>query len=300
MTDPSRPLVPDEVLRLDPDGIDRLLDELESTVPRRAALFEVGADVGAEAYVFGDTHGDWRSTREVVDRSGVEEGRGMLIGLGDYVDRPPVDCPSGSVVNALFLLRLAARHPDRVVLIQGNHEGVRRVSPSPHHLPEEVRALWGSEGRRYARLLGLLERGPLAAVSRSGAYLAHAGFPRILPTPDWRTAFDSIDEAVYCEIAWAECAESANRRGAAPPWTERDLSDFLRATRLNVVLRAHDPDLTGRWVYGGRSLTLHTTRLYERFGGVLAARLPLESANLTSADVRVERLSTGRPARAQA
>lgn len=284
------PLSPAELLKLSPEEADGLLDRLEREVPVRPGLSELSRESPREAVVFGDTHGDWRSTEEVVKR--YRGGDSCLIGLGDYIDRAPDDCGAGSVANALYLLSLAAEAPGRVYLIQGNHEIVRRIPAVPHHLPEEVDELWGPDSTRYERLLGLFERGPLAVVTPSGAYLAHAGFPRgRLPTP-WSEAFASPDEERLAELTWAECDASRFRRGAALPWGRRELEEFLATTGLRLFLRGHDPDLTGRPLYGNRCLTLQTTRIYERYGGVIVAHLPITSPVQTLADVSIEHLPT--------
>ena len=290
MSEPLSFRSPSELLALTPSQADDLLDALEQRVPVRPALVELPEEGAEEAVVFGDSHGDWRSTEEVVRR--YREGNRCLVGLGDYVDRPPDDCGAGSVANGLYLLELVAEHPGRVTLIQGNHEVVRRIPAVPHHLPDEVDELWGPDSTRYDRLLGLFERGPLAVTTTNGAYLAHAGFPRgRLPIP-WTKAFDSPDDERLAEITWAECDASRIRRGAARAWGERDLDQFFRETGLSLMLRGHDPDITGRVLYGGRCLTLHTSRIYERYGGVIIARLPLQSPLSTVAALKVEHLPT--------
>ncbi len=283
---------PEQLLALEPEGADRLLDDLERSVPVHPVYRSIDSGSATEAIVFGDTHGDWRSTLEAVARFTADPPSRYLIGLGDYVDRSPIDCPDGSVANALHLLALAARFPDRVLLIQGNHETVRRVPVVPHTLPEEVDELWGPEEERYERLVALLERGPLAATTRNGIYFAHAGFPRSPDRNRWTASFDDLDEERLCEVVWAECEASRNRRGAARPWGARDLDTFLRASGQRLFLRGHDPDVAGLPLYAGRCLTLHTTRIYERYGGVIVARVPLASPVANVADLRVEHLPT--------
>jgi len=290
MTEGASVVDPIDILHLTPEEADALLDRLERHVPVRPSWVEIPEGAGDEAVVFGDTHGDWRSTEEVVSQYRV--GNRVLLGLGDYVDRAPDDCGDGSVANALYLLGLAAESPDRVYLIQGNHELVRRIPPIPHNLPEEVDELWGPDSTRYERLVGLLERGPLAVTTSNGAYFAHAGFPRgTLPTP-WTDAFNDPDDVRLSELTWAECDASRIRRGAALAWGRRDLEYFLGKTGLRFFVRGHDPDLTGRPLYGGTCLTLHTSRIYERYGGVLLAHLPLRKPVSGVADLRVEHLST--------
>jgi hypothetical protein len=290
MPERRAPRSPSELLRLSPEEADELLDYLEGGVPLRTPLTELSHGDAGEAIVFGDTHGDWRSTEEVVKRYRV--GGRCLVGLGDYVDRAPDDCGEGSVANALYLLSLAAEAPDRVYLIQGNHEVVHRIPAIPHNLPEEVDELWGPDSTRYERLLGLFERGPLAITTSNGAYLAHAGFPRgVLPSP-WTKAFESVDTERLAEITWAECDASRIRRGAALPWGGGDLERFFHSTGLRLMLRGHDPDMTGRPLYGGRCLTLHTSRIYERYGGVILAHLPLIAPLGSVTDLQVEHLPT--------
>jgi hypothetical protein len=284
---------PQAVLGLTAEEADHLLDRLEPRVPRQPTCLSIDPRDVEEAIVFGDTHGDWRSTLEVARLFGPGSPTRMLIGLGDYVDRCPPDCPMGSVANALFLLSLAAEYPARVVLIQGNHELDRRVPVAPRSLDREVERLWGPDRTRFRRISDLLERGPLAAVTSNGAYLAHAGFPRTVDPARWADAFAaSMDDDRLCEIVWAECDAAASRRGAAPAWGEADLDRFLSATGLRLVLRGHDPDLCGRPLYGGRCLTLQTTRVYERFGGVVVATLPLRDPLPSAGALRLTHLST--------
>jgi hypothetical protein len=278
---------PTEILALDPDGADELFGRLERTVPVRPPLVRLPRGGPSTALVFGDSHGDWRSTEEVVARWRALPGPSLLIGLGDYIDRSPNDSPNGSVANALSLLGRCASAPDRVLLIQGNHESHRRIPVLPHTLAEEVDDLWGPDEERYHRLLALLERGPIAVTTPSGAYLAHAGFPRSAAGPDWPRLFEEVDDDRLAEVVWAECDASRNRRGAAEPWGARALDAFLGASGMSLMLRGHDPDVAGRPLYGGRVLTLHTTRIYERYGGVLVAAVPVNDPlrNVESIDV---------------
>lgn len=283
-------LTPHAILDLGPEAADRLLDELERAVPVHPPLLSLSH--GEEALVFGDSHGDWPSILEL-HRLWSGSGPGtLLVGLGDYVDRSPTDCPDGSVANALYLLSLAARHPDRVFLLQGNHETTRRIPVVPHTLAEEVDDLWGPLEERYQRLAGLLERGPLAAHTPSGVYLAHAGFPRETAGDSWTGAFDGPDDDRLAEIVWAECDASRTRRGGAPAWRADDLDRFLRAAGLRTMLRGHDPDVAGRPLYGDRCLTLHTTRIYERFAGVIVAFVPLRADVPSVRSLRIVHLAS--------
>lgn len=283
---------PAELLELDASHVDLLLDRLEADVPVHPGLIDLPAAPRREAIVFGDTHGDWWSTLAVADRFLANPAERCLVGLGDYVDRAPDDCREGSVANALFLLELAAEFPDRVFLLQGNHEAVRRISALPHDLPEEVDALWGPERERYSRIMGLLERGPIAALSPSGAYLAHGGFPRSGTPATWREAFQRPSDETLMDVLWTDAAISRISRGLGPPFHAGDLTAFFDKCGARVFLRGHDPDITGRAAFDNRCLTLHTSRIYERFGGVLFAHLPLARTVRSLDDVTVEHAET--------
>ncbi len=283
---------PEEILRLDADGADALLDRLERTVPTYPSFTQLSTAGLREAVVFGDTHGDWRSLLEV-ERRYLDRGTPrLLVGLGDYVDRPPSDCGAGSVAEALHLLALAARDAPRVVLVQGNHETVRRIPTRPHTLPDEVARLWGADPDRAGRIEALLERGPLAATLPEGVYVAHAGFPLVGSSDAWAAAFADVTEETLAQVVWSECDRSRTRRAAAMVWTGRDLERLFRATGIRLFLRGHDPDVTGEPLYDGHCLTLHTTRVYERFGGVILARFPLGRPIESTRDLLVEHLAT--------
>jgi hypothetical protein len=287
------PLTPPEILSLSVDEADALLDRLEREVPVSTPLTLLPTKPFSEAIVFGDTHGDWRSTERVVAKfRGAAEDH-VLLGLGDYVDRAPDDCEQGSVANALFLLGQVARYPDRVVLVKGNHELDRWVGVLPHDLPEEVDLLWGPDENRYQRIASLLERGPYAAVSPSGVYFAHGGFPRVGNVTDWKSLFGASDEELTLDVGWGECGASRARHGAVKPFDEAELARFLQQSGTRLFLRGHDPDLTGRWVFGERCLTLHTSRTYARYGSPVYSRVPLDRAVDSFRSVRLEPLETG-------
>ncbi len=283
---------PEEILQLDEGEADALLDLLERTVPVHPPFVSIPTAALREAIVFGDTHGDWRSTLEVERRFLAGGIPRLLVGLGDYVDRAPPDCAQGSVANALHLLSLAAQAPNQVYLIQGNHETTRRIPTDPHDLPEEADALWGPDSTRCTRIEALLERGPLAAVLPEKIYLAHAGFPFVGSSDEWAHAFDEVSDDRLTEIVWGQCDASRYRRASVPTWGGRDLERLFRASGIRIFLRGHDPDVAGLPLYDGHCITLHTTRVFQRFGGVIIGRFPLGRTIESTRDVLLEHLPT--------
>lgn len=286
-TGPGTPRVrPEDVLGWTPAEADEQLERLEATVPQRRSFVDLPATGSQELVVFGDSHGDWRSTADPIAAFLEAPSERWLVGLGDYVDRAPSDCGAGSVATAVELLDLAARFPDRVYLVAGNHELAGKIATLPHDLPEEVDGLWGPDEERYHRLLGLLERGPLAIRTPGGAFLAHAGFPRDAGG-SWKEKLDHPDEQTLIDLTWSDVAGSGYERGVGRPIDEAELRRFLAAAQCQIFLRGHDPPLTGRPWFHRTLLTLHTTRLYERFGGVVYATLPAAAPVRSTDDVTV-------------
>jgi calcineurin-like phosphoesterase family protein len=286
-----KPVLPDVIEHMESAEIDALLAELDPQVSAESALVHVAPPRATTVAVIGDTHGDWRSAQAALEWFLQSPGDRGFLGLGDYVDRAPPDSPGGSAVNALFLLSVKASFPDRVLLLQGNHEAARRIPVIPHTLPEEMKVKWGENRPRYSRLMGLLERGPLAAYTSSGVFLSHGGFPAQMGSP-WTDRFRSVDETLLVELLWNDVAASRLDRGLSPPFDEEALDRFLRATGLHVFLRGHDPNVVGRSLYHDRCLTLHTSRAHERYGGVLTAHVPLDRPVLTTRDIEVRKLLT--------
>jgi hypothetical protein len=289
-------VAPESIEQMEAREIDELLSQLDPQITSESALAHVRPTGAKTLAVIGDTHGDWRSAQAAMKWFLDAPSERAFVGLGDYVDRAPRDCPAGSAVNALFLLSVKAAYPDRVYLLQGNHEAARRIPVQPTTMPDEMAARWGEDRRRYARLMGLLERGPLAGYTSSGVFLAHGGIPSGLTTP-WTDRFRTVDETLLVELLWRDIAASRTDRGLSPPFDEADLDRFFAQTGLTLFLRGHDPHVVGQSLYHDHCLTLHTSRTYASYGGDLEARVPLDRAVQSTWDLEVVHVSTpGGPA----
>lgn len=289
MPDAKRPVSPEAIERMEAHEVDELLARLDPQISSESALVRIQPPAANALAVIGDTHGDWHSARAAMDWFLEAPDERGFVGLGDYIDRAPPDSPAGSAVNALFLLSAKALFPDRVFLLQGNHEAARRIPVEPHTLPQEMEAHWGDDRRRYSRLMGLLERGPLAGYTPGGAFLAHGGFPSRLTDP-WTDRFRLVDETLLVELLWRDVEASHLDRGLSPPFDEPALDAFLHGTGLRLFLRGHDPNMVGQSLYHDRCLTLHTSRRHERYGGILTAHVPLDRPVRSTRDIEVVRL----------
>lgn len=271
------PIDPRDVSGWDESTALEALDRWAARIPPRT-LEEIPLLPGAEALVLGDTHADWPTTEAMATRYlGVPGGKARWIALGDFVDRSPPTLPQGSLRNALYLLSLRAALPDRVVLVRGNHETQRRIPSGMHALRDEAQKLWGN-AKVADRIEDLFDRLPLAVRTESGAYLAHAGFP-MDPDRDWRAELAGESERTLLEVVWNDVEGSpvCGHRGIdQPPIRSPELAGFLARSGTSVMVRAHDPDMAGQFLFDHRLLTVHSTRVYPRAGLTMAV-LPLGS-----------------------
>lgn len=251
------------------------LDLWESVIPART-FEEIPEQRDAEAVVLGDTHGDWPTTRLLVDRYlHGPRARARWIALGDYVDRTPRGLPQGSLRNALYVLSLRAALPERVTLLRGNHETQRQMPAGMHALQDESRELWGST-TVAERTQDLFDRLPLAARTQSGLYLAHAGFPMGGDGP-LADSFREISERLLSEVVWndVEGSPACGHRGIdQEPIRAGNLASFLARSDSDALLRGHDPDIAGTLLFEGRLLTVHGSRVFSA-AGLTTATVPL-------------------------
>ncbi len=232
--------------------------------------------------MIGDSHGDWPAVSAALGfaRRGTRPER--FVALGDYIHRTtrsqpdPPALPSGSVWNAAYLLAWCAHDPEHVVLLRGNHEATRQIPvPGPTLLREIRRAYPHADSLPlWERIVGLLERLPLAARTENGVFLAHGGIPpeESFDPVGWRAG----DLRLLEGLLWGDPEFEYQDRAVGLPYGAQQLERFLRAAGCRVMIKGHAPGHSGRAIYGGRLLTIHTSDLFSAFGegGVLLAEIP--------------------------
>lgn len=263
-------------------ALHEVLDAVTEAFDRRPwpLLVEIPSDRPVQ--VIGDSHGDWPAVSAALGfaRSGRHPER--FVGLGDYIHRwtrsepDPVALPSGSVWNAAYLLSWTAFDPEHVILLRGNHEATRQIPvPGPTLLRELRRAYPRADALAlWNRIVGLLERLPLAGRTANGVFLAHGGIPPVgrLDPAGWRASDLTLLEG----LLWSDPDLDYEDRSVGFSYGSRDLDEFLRAVHCQWMIKGHAPGHSGRAIYGGKLLTVHTSDLFRRFGdgGVLLAEIP--------------------------
>ncbi len=244
---------------IDPDFL-RLVDEAAKVLGERSLRVRTLPE-GSPAVFVGDTHGDSDATERILER--FPPHRFMLVFLGDYVDRGP-----DSLGNVRLLLSTKLTHPDRVILLAGNHEGwnVSPFCPADfwQGLPEEVAS---HLGRMLLRL-------PLAAWHPQGVLAVHGGLPEI-DSLDGFAGIESGDES-WRRVTWGDWREdgSADSVWSSRPSLGREV--FERVTKrlgVKVLVRSHQPSAP-MYLYGDRCMTLFTSCAYGNGGRQVAVLQP--------------------------
>ena len=270
-----------------------LLDEIAGAFDRRPPLPFVEIPSDRPLIAIGDSHGDWPAVASALEFARRPGFGARFVGLGDYVDRAtrstpdPTTLPGGSVWNAAYLLAWTAYDPERVILLRGNHEATRQIPVPAPTLLRELRRLYARSDalELWERLVGLLERLPLAARTAQGVFLTHGGIP---PRGQWDpTRWDPQDVRLLEGLLWSDPELEYEDRSVGFPYGRSDLVEFLDSVGCRVLLKGHAANHSGRAIYGGRVLTVHTSDLFARWGegGVLLAEVPAHFPVRTAHDL---------------
>ena len=232
------------------------------------------------AIVFGDIHGDIETFRALARRAGFEEvisSGGMLIFLGDYVDRGFYQV---EVMVLLSMIKYLWR--DKVVLLRGNHEPPPWLLPAPHDFKDVLIQRFGLGNGEL--LYGIAQRIfsalPVAAVIEGEALLLHGGPPISRLGRGSMNEILDVDEddaEALEEILWSDPVEEnvewlPSYRGAGKLFGPRVTERTLRALRVKIIIRGHEPCAQGyKLNHSGKVLTLFSLKGYPYYNDKAAA-----------------------------
>jgi protein phosphatase len=201
----------------------------------------------------GDTHGDLEASKKVI-KNYLKEGN-KIVFLGDYVDRGPF-----SKENLDFLLEQREKNPDKIFLLQGNHEGHRILKFSPAEFWESL-----SE-KEYQKYSQIVEKFPLAVVVKDIIAL-HGALPEIEKLEDFKKI--KIGDENWFRICWGDfLGEPGEELGIDPltgrPQFGRDyFFKIMEKINKRVLIRSHDPSAP-QLMYDDRCLTIFTSSAYSK------------------------------------
>ncbi|MEM2464733.1 MAG: metallophosphoesterase family protein [Candidatus Bathyarchaeia archaeon] len=222
-----------------------------------------------EAIIVGDIHGDLESLKHILYESGfldkaLNKRSVYLVFLGDYGDRGEY-----SPEVYYIVLTLKKLFPEKVILLQGNHEGPEDILAYPHDLPHQMRRKFGSDGPIvYRELSHLFRRFYTAAIVKDKYVMLHGGVPsEARSVEDVALAYIKHPAERHLEeILWSDpedwiSGKYPSPRGAGYLFGEDITIKFLDLLGVKFLIRGHEPADEGyKFNHGGRVLTLFSRK----------------------------------------
>lgn len=217
----------------------------------------------------GDIHGDFNALVALLNATwNLVEGEGLLVFLGDYIDRGYAQL---EVIS--LLLYLKKMYPEKIILLRGNHEPPSWLIPYPHDYPDILRLRFGSNSKKiYEASLSFFESLPLAALVREGGILSlHGGPPTsIFRCSTFECAFEigmeKASEKLLEEVLWSDPVDMdvdymPSPRGAGILFGTRATEKVLELAKARYIVRGHEPVDGVEWCHGRRVATVFSSPL---------------------------------------
>ncbi|UCF13756.1 MAG: metallophosphoesterase [Thermoplasmatales archaeon] len=273
---------PDYVACLDENEIEDCLEEIKPILEKEESLIELNGNV----VFIGDTHGDFNTTKAIVERF---FNVNHLVFLGDYIDREPMKW--GSIYNITYLLLLKCSYPEKIVLLKGNHECNYAIPCFPYEFEVEIIQRYGSSDL-HGKYVGVFSSMPLMVLTNN-VFAAHGGILKEANLKQLRTTGKN-DLGAIESLVWSDPVVSLTYRGAGNSFNEEDLVKFLDGINARVFIRGHDYDNLGISIYGDRCITIFSSSRYKEMGnrGILVAIADKEVSS--ASDLVIKDFSIGK------
>lgn len=238
--------------------------------------------------VLGDIHGDFDTLVKILSKVDVirflDNRRGFLVFLGDYIDRGQNQI---EVISLILLLK--KYYMDRVIVLRGNHEPPRELPPYPHDFPYVLQVHYGNEAWSiYNKFMELFDELPYVAIAERNILFLHGG-------PPVSTLKDNIDYKEYLdlnsypprlsvleEVLWNDPVEyidyaENSPRGAGKVFGPKVTGKVLEIVNVKAIIRGHEPALEGyKLNHHGRVVTLFS-RLGSPYFNIKAAYMLVDT-----------------------
>jgi len=251
------------------DRVNQILSSEKSNDGMRITGRLIHLSLEGEVIIIGDLHGDINSLYEILNETNfVKKTQGgarvHLVFLGDYGDRGFFSPEVYYVV-----LSLKKMFPDKVVLLQGNHEGSPDLMAHPHDLPHHLQRKFDSDWQKvYTELSMLFGCLYTAVLVEDNFIMLHGGVPSKAKTLD-DIAFavqKHPAETHLEEILWSDPAEGIkgtrfSPRGAGRLFGEDMTDAFLKMVKAKILVRGHEPVDEGyMFNHNGKILTIFSRK----------------------------------------
>ncbi|HDM67406.1 MAG TPA: hypothetical protein ENG62_03370 [Thermoplasmatales archaeon] len=252
-----------ELPQLDEECIAEYIDEAVEILKNEKAFIE--RDNSLITFI-GDIHGDFETTKAIIDQF---LGGGILVFLGDYIDREPMEW--GALYTITYLVILKTLYPRDIILLKGNHECNYIIPCYPYEFKWEIIQRFGSP-ELHEKFVELFSHLPVV-FKGNNIIAAHGGILKN-GSIDTLRKLDKNDASALVDLVWSDPALSPVDRGIGEKFNENDLKTFLRNTESTLFIRGHDYHLLGISIYGDRCLTIFSSQRYMNMGngGILVAQ----------------------------
>ncbi len=242
-----------------------LAERVEKVLEQESRLIKLPTE--GKAVFVGDTHGDFKATKIIIDR--YLKSPYHIIFLGDYVDRG-----EESETNINFLLQIKTEHPQRLFLLSGNHEGYMVQDFSPANFWE---FLSYEEKLIYGKIFSKL---PFCAASPNGLLALHGALPDLPILEDVNKI--KLGDEQWERIVWGDFAEEKGKFlgnfWGRPLFGEDYFETIMNRFQKRVLIRSHQPHAP-HLMFRKRCLTIFTSRVYMPTRTIVLADLEKEIRN---------------------
>lgn len=262
---------PNIVASLYESEISLCLKKVDQLLSKEKALIE---PKGPISFV-GDTHGDFQTTKAIVQRY---LDSSCLVFLGDYIDREPMKW--GSIYNITYLLFLKCRYPEKIFLLKGNHESNYAISCFPYEFEQEIIQRYNSL-KLHEEYVKIFSSMPLMALANN-IFAAHGGIMQGFNLKQLKELDKNNIQAIE-SIIWSDPTVSLTNRGIGDSFNEENLIKFLDEINARIFVRGHDYDTLGYSIFQDRCITIFSSQRYKNMGngGILVATA---NKNISSID----------------
>lgn len=219
-----------------------------------------------EAIIIGDLHGDLETLCKIFEKTNfrdyMEKG-GLLICLGDYIDRGPKQ------IELIYnMLKTLIDHPNNVILIRGNHEGPKDIKLITQSFTAKLKMRYGRGWSPvYKAFRELFDNLFTAAVVEKKVLLLHGGIPTKAKNLD-DIANANLTHPMkphLAEILWNDPSSKKgvfySFRGTGKQFGSETASSFLDKIGVQMLIRGHECFNDGYFFHGDRVMTLFSCKL---------------------------------------
>ena len=251
-----------------------LLEKVGSIFEKERRLIHLPSQ-GKVVFV-GDTHGDLDASQQVIQR--YLKKSYCIVFLGDYVDRG-----SYSKENIQYLLELKLRHPERLFLLAGNHEGfmVKQFHPAN---------FWDSISFEEREKYGLIfSKFPFVITTQNGILALHGVLPDIKSLEEINRI--KLGDENWDRMVWGDFVENETDYlgdlWGRPQFGRQYFNRLMGQYQKQVLIRSHQPHAP-LMMFNNRCMTIFTSHVYLPIRNIAIA--DLEKEIRSTEDMVLERI----------